>query len=99
MKGGAEPPFILNHPAAAALSAEPKAEGPAAKPPGGGAEPPFLLNRPAAAALSAGPKAERLSERFGRPLTRILQKRKKHLCFSRKIGQSAAEKKTIWKHG
>ena len=34
MKGGAEPTFILNHPAAAALSAEPKAEGPAAKPPG-----------------------------------------------------------------
>ena len=38
MKGGAEPPFIFDHPAAAALSAETKAEGPAAKPPGGDAE-------------------------------------------------------------
>lgn len=49
MKGGAEPPFMFDRPAAAALSAEPKAEGPAAKPPGGGAERPFLFDFPAAA--------------------------------------------------
>ena len=35
MKGGAEPPFMFDHPAAAALSAEPKAGGSAAQPPGG----------------------------------------------------------------
>lgn len=50
MKGGAEPPFIFDHPAAAALSAETKAEGPAAEPPGGDAESPFIFDRPAAAA-------------------------------------------------
>ena len=38
MKGGAEPPFIFDHPAAAALSAETKAGDPAAEPSGGDAE-------------------------------------------------------------
>ena len=41
MKGGAEPPFIFDHPAAAALSAETKAEGPAGKTAGGGAGSPL----------------------------------------------------------
>ena len=71
MKGGAEPPFMFDRPAAAALSAEPKARGPAAKPPGGGAEPPFMFDRPPRPKKHGGNKGNG-SETDRKPLLRNL---------------------------
>ena len=95
MKGGAEPPFMFDRPAAAALSAEPKAEGPAALPPGGGAEPPFLFDFPAAAEETQRQQRQRIGDRpeaasaeFGLNFTEV----KKMLPFSTRNSTNCCRK-------